>query len=106
LLDVFHAKRKASTVKGVPMPAKKKLTFDSSATYEIRIQGSLDESWKDYLNAVTIEVQSQPDEPPVTVAICEFVDQAALTGALSHVYNMSLPLLSVKYIGVEPDTWA
>jgi hypothetical protein len=85
------------------MPAKKKLTFDSSARYEIRIQGSLDESWKDCLNAVTIEVQSRPDEPPLTIAICEFIDQAALTGALSYIYNMSLPLLSVTYIGVEPD---
>jgi hypothetical protein len=85
------------------MPAKKKLTLDSPARYEIRIQGTLDESWKEYLNAVSMEVQNQPNEPPVTIAICEFIDQAALTGALSYIYNMGLPLLSVECIGIEPD---
>jgi hypothetical protein len=86
------------------MPAKRKLTLDSSSRYEIRIQGALDESWKEFLNAVTIEVRSQPDEPPVTIAICEFIDQAELAGALSYVYSMGLPLLSVQCIGIEPDT--
>ncbi len=97
------AQCKAPTVKGVSMPAKKKLTLDSAARYEIRIQGALDESWKEYLNAVTLEVQNRPNESPVTIAICEFTDQAALTGALSYVYNMGLPLISVKCIGIEPD---
>jgi hypothetical protein len=85
------------------MPAKKKLRLDSSARYEIRIQGVLDDSWKEYLNAVTIEVLSQPDEPSVTTATCEFIDQAELAGALSYVYSMGLPLLSVECIGIEPD---
>lgn len=85
------------------MPARKKLSLDSPAKYEIRIQGVLDESWKEYLSAVTIEVQGQPDAPPVTIVICEFIDQAALTGALNYVYNMGLPLVSVKCIGIEPD---
>jgi hypothetical protein len=90
-------------VKGVPMPAKKKLTLASPARYEIRIQGALDDSWKEYLNAVTIEVQSQPGETSVTIATCEFVDQAELAGALSYVYSMGLPLLAVECIGIEPD---
>ena len=67
------------------------------------IQGALDDSWKEYLNAVTIEVQSQPDESPVTIATCEFIDQAELAGALSYVYSMGLPLLAVECIGFEPD---
>jgi hypothetical protein len=90
-------------VKGVSMPAKKKLTLASPARYEIRIQGALDDSWKEYLNAVTIEVQSQPDESPVTIATCAFTDQAELAGALSYVYSMGLPLLSVACIGFEAD---
>jgi len=85
------------------MTAKKKLTLDSPARYEIRIQGALDESWKEYFSVVTMEVQNRPDEPPLTIAICEFIDQAALTGTLSYVYNMGLPLLSVECIGIELD---
>lgn len=86
------------------MPSKKKLTLDSPATYEICIQAVLDESWKQYLSAVSMEVLYGDDELPVTVLICEFIDQAALKGALTYVYSMGLPLLSVKCIGVEPDT--
>ena len=85
------------------MPAKKKLTLASPARYEIRIQGALDDSWKEYLNAVTIEVQSQPNESPVTIATCEFIDQAELAGALSYVYGMGWPLLAVTCIGIQPN---
>ncbi len=85
------------------MSAKKKLTLDSPARYEIHIQGALDDSWKENLNAASMEVQNQPSEPPVTIAICEFIDQTALTGVLSYIYNMGLPLLSVECIGIEPE---
>jgi hypothetical protein len=97
------AQCKAPTIEGVSMPAKKKLRLDSPARYEMRIQGALDDSWKEHLNATTLEVQNRPGESPVTIAICEFIDQAALTGALSYVYNMGLPLISVKCIGIMPD---
>lgn len=85
------------------MPTKNRLKLDSPARYMIRIQGTLNDSWKEYLNAITIEVQSQFDEPPVTVAICEFVDQAELASSLSYLYSMGLPLLAVECIGFEPD---
>jgi hypothetical protein len=29
----------------------------------------------------------------------EFTDQAALNGALGHLYDLGLPLLSVRFIG-------
>ena len=57
------------------------LTLDSPATYQIVIKGYLDQSWADYVGDVTIRVQSQPDEPVVTVITGEFQDQAALAGA-------------------------
>jgi hypothetical protein len=81
------------------MPATKGLTLDASATYTIRIQGYLGESWIDYLDGVSIQVQSRPDEAPVTVVTGEFQDQAALAGALGFLYDLGLPLLSVECIG-------
>lgn len=86
------------------MPAKQRLTLASSARYELCIQAALDASWKDNLNAVTLEVENRDDEPPVTRLVCVFVDQAALRGALSYIYAMGLPLLSVTCINVESDT--
>jgi len=85
------------------MPDKQRLTLASSARYELRIQAALDASWKDNLNAVTLEVENCAGEPPVTRLICVFVDQAALRGALSYIYAMGLPLLSVTCIDIEPD---
>ena len=83
------------------MPSNKGLTLDTSATYEIRIQGYLGESWSDYMTAVNIRVQNQPNEAPVTVVTGEFQDQAALAGALNLLYSLGLPLLSVACIGFE-----
>ena len=74
------------------------LTLDSPATYQICIQGYLDQSWSDYVGDVSIRVQSQPNKPVVTVITGEFQDQAALTGALTQLYDLGFPLLSVQIL--------
>jgi hypothetical protein len=88
------------------MPATEALTTDSAARYEIRLQGNLDQHWADYLDTVSIRVECQPGAAPVTVVTGEFQDQAALAGALSFLYELGLPLLSVECIGVAPDRLA
>lgn len=85
------------------MPTTKALTTDSVARYEIRLQGYLDQRWTDYMDTVSIRVESQPGAAPITVVTGEFQDQAALAGALSLLYDLGLPLLSVACIDVEPD---
>ena len=76
------------------------LTLDSPATYRICIQGYLDQSWSDYVGDVSIQVQSQPGEPVVTVITGEFQDQAALAGALTQLYDLGFPLLSVEVVTI------
>ena len=78
------------------MPGKKRLTIDSPATYELRLQGRLDQRWSEYLGGAEIRVDSPPDEAPVTVVTGRFQDQAALAGALNLLYDLGLPLLSVE----------
>ncbi|MFZ2362202.1 MAG: hypothetical protein WA040_22875 [Anaerolineae bacterium] len=78
------------------MPSKKRITIDSPAAYELRLQGRLDQRWSEYLGGVEIRVESAPDEAPVTVVIGRFQDQAALAGALNLLYDLGLPLLSVE----------
>lgn len=85
------------------MPTPKALTTDSTARYEIRLQGSLAPSWADCLDAASIQVESQPGAAPITVITGSFQDQAALAGALSLLYDLGLPLLSVACIDIEPD---
>jgi hypothetical protein len=80
------------------MSRRRRITIDSPATYEVRVQGHLDKSWSEYMGDVTIRTDSPPDESPVTVVTGEFQDQAALTGALNLLYDLGLPLLSVACI--------
>lgn len=85
------------------MPTPKALTTDSAARYEIRLQGFLDPGWADRLDVASIQVESQPGAAPITVVTGAFQDQAALAGALSLLYDLGLPLLSVACIDIEPD---
>ena len=82
------------------MPSTNKLRLDSPATYQICIQGYLDQSWANYVGDVSIRVQSQPNEPVVTVITGEFQDQAALAGALTQLYDLGFPLLSVEVVTI------
>jgi hypothetical protein len=80
------------------------LDLDSPATYRIRVKGFLPGSWSDRLGGLAITTTSQDAEPTVTTLYGQVVDQAALAGVLSALYNMQLPLLSVEYLGDVPDS--
>jgi hypothetical protein len=73
---------------------KQKLTLDRPATYQIKVPGELDASWPDWIEMMTITVESEGDGPPVTTLIGT-VDQAALQGLLRRLYSLGLPLISV-----------
>jgi hypothetical protein len=79
------------------------LTLDTPATYRIRVKGHVDSSWSDRLGGLTITTSSQDDGPTVTTLRGQLLDQAALAGLLSALYNLHLPLLSVEYLGDVPD---
>ena len=80
------------------MRPPKGLTRDTAAVYQIRVQGCLDESWSVNMNGVNIQVQDRPDEALVTVLTGRFVDQAALVGVITSLYDLGLPLLSVEVL--------
>jgi len=88
------------------MQTRKGLTYDSTATYRIRIQGYLHESWSDRMGGVIIQVESRPDGAPVSVLTGQFQDQAALAGVLSTLYDLGLPLLSVECLAVDKELQA
>lgn len=85
------------------MKTRKGLTQDTAASYAIRIQGFLDESWSDRMSGVAIRLQSQTNEAPVTELTGDFQDQAALAGVLNTLYDLGLPLLSVQCLGVHKN---
>ena len=79
---------------------KQKLTLDRPATYQIKVPGHLDESWSDWDGKMTIAVESDVDDLPVTT-LTGIVDQAALQGLLRRLYSLGLPLISVNCIEVR-----
>ena len=97
--------RSIITMQATKMHSRKGLTLDSKASYKIRVQGYLDESWSDRLSGVAIRVQSRPNETPVTVLMGELQDQAALAGVLNTLYDLGLPLLSVECLAVKKKRW-
>ena len=77
---------------------KQKLTLDQPATYQIKVPGHLDESWSEWAGGMTITVESEGDDPPITTLTGTVADQAALQGLLRRLYSLGLPLISVNCV--------
>ena len=63
-----------------------------STTYEIRIKGHIDESWKDHLGEFTFTHEVDG----TTTATGEIIDQSALYSILKKIRDLGIPLLSVN----------
>ena len=61
-------------------------------TYEIRVQGHLDQHWSAWFNGLEISY----DADGTTVLRGPLVDEAALHGVLNKVRDLALPLLAVS----------
>ena len=72
------------------------------ARYFIRVQGVVDSRWTDRLGGMRV-LQKEDGVGPSTVLSGELADQAALLGVLNCLYNLGLPLLSVRYVGAPED---
>jgi hypothetical protein len=80
--------------------AKRRLSLDRPATYQIKVPGHLDESWSDWAGEMTIAIEVEGDGRPVTI-LTGILDQAALQGLLRRLYSLGLPLISVTYFDCD-----
>jgi hypothetical protein len=60
-------------------------------TYQIRIEGHLDDQWADWFSGLSITLEENGD----TLLTGPVIDQAALFGLLKKVRNLGLPLISI-----------
>lgn len=65
-----------------------------SMYYEIRVEGELDRSWSEWFDGLNVTSQ----EAGETLIAGSITDQAALRGILTKVFNLRLPLISVRRI--------
>ena len=86
----------------VKLPSRNSIPFDSPATYQIIVHGRIDPSWSDRLEGMTICQIASDVASTTTTLDGELSDQAALAGVLNTIYELHLPLLSVKRLSVSP----
>jgi hypothetical protein len=80
-----------------------KAQFEKPGKYQITVQGSLGHSWSDRLAGMHITAGSDENGAPTTDLIGHLRDQAQLSGVLNSLYELHLPILSVKWLGSEND---
>jgi hypothetical protein len=77
-------------------PSNRRLLFDLPGCYRIRVGGLLSASLADRLGDMAISVKYASSQQPVSLLTGEVIDQAALIGVLSTLYDMGFPLLKVE----------
>jgi hypothetical protein len=69
---------------------------DQPATYQIKVQGRLDERWVHWFDGMSIESVPAEDGSTATMLTGFVMDQAALYGLISRMRDLGLALLSVE----------
>ncbi|MBE9507668.1 MAG: hypothetical protein IMY86_06415 [Chloroflexi bacterium] len=69
---------------------------DGPMTYQIQVQGKLDEDWSDWFRGMTVAF-----EGGTTTLTGPVADQAALRGILTRIWDLNLTVLSVTIGGVQ-----
>lgn len=77
------------------------LGLSQTATYQICIQGGLDDRWAGWFEGMTLV---HDDARRMTILTGAVPDQAALHGLLARIRDLGLPLLSLTCVdpGWEP----
>jgi hypothetical protein len=78
--------------------------LDGREVYQIKVQGGLPENWSDWFNGMTITVENESNDSPVTT-LTGTVDQSALHGILAKIRDLNLKLVSFTQVeSEEPDS--
>lgn len=65
---------------------------ESSITYEIRVEGLIDERWAEWLNGMAITHVDNRE----TMLVGALQDQTALQGVMERIGDLGLRLISVR----------
>lgn len=76
--------------------ASQKPDLDPCLTYQIRVEGKLDEHWSDWIDGMAISYEMGSDGREFTLITGEVCDQAALHGILNRIRDLNLRLLLVQ----------
>ena len=77
----------------MPPPAAARTVGSMTVRYEIRVEGVLDAGWSAWFDGMEV---AGDEAGPQTTITGPVVDQAALHGLLAKVFDLGLPLISVR----------
>ncbi len=69
--------------------------------YQIKAQGLVDPSWSEWFSGMDLVVETGTDGKMVTTLTGPVVDQAALRGIVTRLWDLNLTLVSIARL--EPD---
>ena len=69
--------------------------------YQIKVQGSIDPSWSDWLDGMEISFGIGQEAHSVTTLSGDVADQATLRGILNHLWDLNLTILSVNQLETQ-----
>jgi hypothetical protein len=67
--------------------------------YQIKIAGTLDPSWSEWLGGMEIRSESSSQTGPVTILTGSISDQAILRGILCKIWDLNFKVISVCQTG-------
>lgn len=71
-------------------------------TYQITVQGRLDESWSDWFDGMTIIVEDASEDAATTMLTGPVADQSALLSILTKLGDLNLRLVSLSRVEEYP----
>jgi hypothetical protein len=77
------------------------LELDQPGRYEIRVQGRIGAWGAEWFDTAMVRRQDQVAGRPITALSGVVADQAALLGLLLKLYQLGLPLLEVRWMGLD-----
>ena len=76
----------------------RRLRLDQSATYQIKVQGRLDQNWSAWFDDMALTVESNGGRAAITTLTGSVTDQVALHSLLSRIRDLGLSLLLVQCV--------
>ena len=74
------------------------ISLNSQNTYEIRIHGQPDDSWREWFGDAQVKVESLADDTQATTFSNVVMDQAGLVGLIRRLHGLGIVLLSVRLV--------
>ena len=71
-------------------------TTQKEYIYQIKISGLLDQRWIDWFNQMQVTIEMIENGNPRTVLTGPLVDQVALRGLMTRIWDLNFELISVQ----------